>query len=81
MGDKVGKDDKVDVKSGAQKKNYAYFAYNKPKGAITHSPQTGEKDIRQSVPLKKCFPGRKTGQGLPWINHFDRRRTRHRQTA
>ncbi len=56
LGDKVGKDDKVDVKSGAQKKDYVYFAYNKPKGVITHSPQTGEKDIRQSVPLKNVFP-------------------------
>ncbi|MEK7081343.1 MAG: pseudouridine synthase [Patescibacteria group bacterium] len=56
LGDKVNQNDKVDVKSGAQKKNYVYFAYNKPKGVITHSPQMGEKDIRQSVPLKNVFP-------------------------
>lgn len=56
LGDKVNKNDKVDVKSDAQKKDYVYYAFNKPKGVITHSPQTGEKDIRQSVPLKNVFP-------------------------
>lgn len=56
LGDKVNENDKVDVKSDAQKKDCVYFAYNKPKGVITHSPQTGEKDIRQSVPLKNVFP-------------------------
>lgn len=67
LGDKVGKGDKVDVKSDARKKDYVYFAYNKPMGVITHSPQTGEKDIRQSVPLKNVFPvGRldKSSHGL-----------------
>lgn len=56
LGDKVMAGDKVEVKSSAKKKEYAYYAYNKPRGVITHSPQKGEKDIKQSVPLKNVFP-------------------------
>lgn len=56
LGDKVNENDKVDVRSDAQKKDYVYYAFNKPKGVITHSPQTGEKDIRRAVPLKNVFP-------------------------
>ncbi len=56
LGDKVGKDDKVEVRGVVRKKEYVYYAYNKPRGVITHSPQTGEKDIGQSVSLKNIFP-------------------------
>ncbi len=56
LGEKISKDDKVVVKSDSKKKNYLYFAYNKPKGIISHSPQKGEKDIAQSVALKNVFP-------------------------
>jgi len=54
LGDKVNQDDNVEVK-GAQKK-HRYFAYNKPQGVITHSPQLGEKDIVSSTKLKDVFP-------------------------
>ncbi len=56
LGEKIGKDDKVVVKTDTKKKDYAYFAYNKPKGIISHSPQKGEKDIAQSISLKGVFP-------------------------
>jgi 23S rRNA pseudouridine2604 synthase len=44
---------KVELKRKAKK--YAYFAYNKPFGVITHSPQEGEKDIKQ-VTRKSALP-------------------------
>ncbi len=54
LGDKVMESDKVEVK-GVQKK-YRYFAYNKPMGVITHSPQLGEKEIATATKLKGVFP-------------------------
>lgn len=54
LGDKVRENDTVEVKFRAKK--YRYFAYNKPRGVITHSPEEGEIDIRQSVPLVGVFP-------------------------
>ncbi len=54
LGDKVSETDKVDVRFRAKK--YRYFAYNKPRGIITHSPDEDERDIRQSVPLVGVFP-------------------------
>lgn len=56
LGDKVNQNDEVSVKANIFKKEYVYFAYNKPRGVISHSPQKGEKDIRQSIPLKNIFP-------------------------
>lgn len=56
LGEKITKDDKVVVKTDPLKKDYLYFAYNKPKGVISHSPQRGEKDIIQSTRLKNVFP-------------------------
>ncbi len=56
LGDKVGENDKVEVRNTTRQKEYVYYAYNKPRGVITHSPQRGEKDIRQSILLKKVFP-------------------------
>jgi 23S rRNA pseudouridine2604 synthase len=56
LGQKINQGDKVEVvKKGAPKK-FLYFAYNKPRGVITHSPQRGEKDIRESISLKEVFP-------------------------
>jgi len=49
LGDKVQKTDKVEVVGKASPKKYQYFAYNKPLGVITHSPQLGEVDIKKSV--------------------------------
>jgi len=40
LGQKVGIEDKVEVK-GAEQKEYKYFAYNKPIGIETDSPQEG----------------------------------------
>lgn len=40
LGDKVGERDKVETK-GAEKKEYLYFAYNKPAGIETNSPRDG----------------------------------------
>jgi len=65
LGDKVAETDKVDVRFRV--KTYRYFAYNKPRGIITHSPGEDEQDIRQSIPLVGVFPiGRldKDSQGL-----------------
>lgn len=54
LGDKVTETDTVEVR-GAQKK-YRYFAYNKPVGVITHSPQLGEQDAVQASGLSGVFP-------------------------
>jgi 23S rRNA pseudouridine2604 synthase len=49
IGDKVNKSDKIEVKSSARlaAKEYSYYAYNKPKGIVTHSPKDGQKSIRE----------------------------------
>lgn len=54
LGDKVKETDKVDVRFRV--KQHRYFAYNKPRGVITHSPEEDERDIRQSIPLVGVFP-------------------------
>jgi len=59
LGDKVNETDKVEVKSGKKGTERLYFAYNKPRGVITHSPGESETDIRESVPEladKGVFP-------------------------
>ncbi|MEJ0001752.1 MAG: pseudouridine synthase [bacterium] len=57
LGSKVKETDKVEVKhgkkGGIEKKNYVYFAYNKPIGTITHSPGEGEKDIKSNIKKSK----------------------------
>jgi 23S rRNA pseudouridine2604 synthase len=61
LGDKVNEDDEVRVKNtkGA-KKVRLYFAYNKPRGVITHSPGDDDTDIREEVSkfpeLRGTFP-------------------------
>lgn len=65
LGDQVDEKDVVTVKT--EKKKYRYYAFNKPKGVITHSPQLGEKDVRTSSGLTDLFPvGRldKDSEGL-----------------
>lgn len=50
LGDKVEEDDKVEVKGGGKSNaKLVYFAYHKPVGVITHSPQDEEEDIRERV--------------------------------
>lgn len=52
LGDKIKEGDKVEVKSKGSPRKYSYFAYNKPSGIITHSPQMDEKDIEHSINIK-----------------------------
>ncbi len=54
LGDKVMPSDAVEVEGA--RTNYRYFAYHKPVGVITHSPQYNEKDIMRSIPLRSVFP-------------------------
>ncbi len=56
LGEKVNKDDEVEVRQKGPVKTYQYFAYHKPRGVITHSPQKGEKDIRTVSKLTDVFP-------------------------
>ncbi len=56
LGDKVNENDKVEVHKKGQQKEFIYLAYNKPRGVITHSPQHGEVDVKQNVPIKNVFP-------------------------
>lgn len=60
LGDKVTLSDKVELVGSMTPKKFLYYAYNKPVGVITHSPQLGEKDIKQSVlkdkKLSDVFP-------------------------
>lgn len=61
LGDKVGKDDKVEYVSDLRK-SLVYIAHNKPKGIVTHSPERGQKDIKNillsgsTAKLKDVFP-------------------------
>ncbi|HEY0010834.1 MAG TPA: pseudouridine synthase [Candidatus Paceibacterota bacterium] len=52
LGSKVMEEDIVEVKFGkrAKKQEYRYYAYNKPRGIITHSPKEGEEDVRDTLP-------------------------------
>jgi 23S rRNA pseudouridine2604 synthase len=51
VGMKVSESDSVEVKHrGKTPKEKVYFAFNKPKGVITHSPQKGEEDIVSTLP-------------------------------
>ena len=66
LGDRVNEGDKVEVLKKL-KNNFVYFAYYKPRGIITHSPQDGETDIISSIKIKGVFPiGRldKDSEGL-----------------
>ena len=54
LGDKVLESDKVEVLFRAKK--YRYFAYYKPRGIISHSPQQGEKEIANVSGIKDVFP-------------------------
>ena len=66
LGEKVQKGDKVELRGKTTAKKLLYYAYNKPVGVVTHSPQLSEKDIKQSVPLDVFPVGRldKNSSGL-----------------
>ena len=66
LGQKVGIEDKVEVKGG-EPQTYRYMAYNKPAGYVTHSPVEGEKTIADVFNMNGLFPvGRldKNSEGL-----------------
>ncbi len=78
LGDKVKKDDKVEV---AEKiietlKNYAYIAYYKPKGIVSHNPQKGEKGIEDifkwNAPLPPLGRLDKASEGLMLLSNDGR---------
>jgi 23S rRNA pseudouridine2604 synthase len=54
IGQQVNEGDKVIVK-GRQKK-FTYLAYNKPAGVVTHSPQEGEREIKDLLQVPGVFP-------------------------
>lgn len=55
LGAKVNEGDKVDV--AKTNKKLVYFAFNKPKGVITHSPEDGEQAIKDVVDFgEDVFP-------------------------
>lgn len=57
LGDMVEKTDSIEVRYRAgKKKELFYLAYNKPRGVVTHSADTGEEDIKDKVPVKAVFP-------------------------
>lgn len=54
LGDKVRETDDVQVNFRPRK--YRYFAYHKPRGVITHSPQGDEESIEDISPIQGVFP-------------------------
>lgn len=53
LGDKVTESDHVEVRFGGKhekKKDYVYFAFNKPIGIVTNSAQGEEKEIKDLLP-------------------------------
>jgi len=48
LGDIVQENDTVEVKN-SEPKTYVYYAYYKPKGVITHSPEEGEQSIEDNI--------------------------------
>lgn len=52
LGDKVQKTDRVELAGKTSPKKLRYFAFNKPVGVITHSPQLGEDDIKTRITKK-----------------------------
>ena len=75
LGDQVFQGDQVEVKNSAPKKEYVYYAYNKPIG-ISTNPEVGIKDILKSVKFpERVFPiGRldKDSHGLIIISNDGR---------
>ncbi len=60
LGQKVEKSDMVTLRGHTETKKLVYFAYHKPIGVITHSPQLGEDDIKMAIKgipdAKDVFP-------------------------
>ena len=56
LGQKVEEGDIVELSGKRQAKRLYYFAYHKPVGVITHSPQGEEEDVRENVTLPEGMP-------------------------
>lgn len=56
LGDKVMEGDNVEVKRKGKQKELVYYAYNKPKGVLTHSATEDETDIAHEVDIEGVFP-------------------------
>lgn len=57
LGDKVSETDKVTLRGKHLKKEFVYFAYNKPKGIVSTNPQNDEKGILENIKIsQKVFP-------------------------
>jgi len=56
LGDKVGATDNVEVRFRGKIKPRLYFAYNKPRGIVTHSAEDKDKEIKDVLPVKDVFP-------------------------
>lgn len=57
LGQKVGMEDKVEIRGNNSAKNsYRYFAYNKPTGVVTNNPTKGEEAISDIFPIEDLFP-------------------------
>lgn len=52
LGDKVEEGDTVSLAGATTKKQHRYFAYHKPAGVITHSPQRGETDAATAAKMR-----------------------------
>lgn len=75
LGDKVTEDDIVEVEQkelDSMRKNYAYFAYNKPVGIVTHSPEHDEMDIRQVLMKNSQLPPHITKSLFP-VGRLDKK--------
>lgn len=80
LGQKINKDDKVEVSAKIQSmpKNYEYRILNKPRGVVSHDPQQGEKsavDFFKDGEKKKLAPvGRldKDSEGLLFLTNDGR---------
>lgn len=67
LGTKVTAEDVVEVKQTGKARVHRYFAYYKPRGIISHSPERGERSIADIFSEKGVFPvGRldKASEGL-----------------
>jgi len=56
LGDKVADGDEVEIRNTKKPKALVYFAYNKPVGVVTHSPQDAEQSIQQVLGRSDVFP-------------------------
>jgi 23S rRNA pseudouridine2604 synthase len=50
LGDQVGPQDVIEVRSAKKPREYCYYAYNKPRGIVTHSAAEQEEDIGELLP-------------------------------